>query len=580
MMLKPTVTICVFSVVCTFLYSTLVSALVGIRPEGNWPESWPKELEPYRKQAQTFEVAHGTQETVYEIRFKDRKEFEGIWPTILRVKSKGAPLTLLRLSPKQEGRLFDDEKPLVRIYCPPYGSNRIRSLGTLSGIEPPWPESVRSSTGQLPEYAEQTVGGVWVPEQKGKQTRVKYRARIDIHLVVDGEIIDLDRIYLPADTPIVNESNLTYEGMETTDSESLVDQIETTTLTPAADETFRRHTQAGKGPEDIIQPRFWAEEIRRLRPIRVYVHRTNIVIILREIDDVEEGLYIYIPISSYFPQNGDDGFIFEYLGDGVYKYRRTLLSDSPNSGSFAQASPKLESEESERSEEVITNGYPVKGGGDSTWEVIPHHLNQNLVLYYSFHADANRKTVTDISGNSHYGQVHGAEYAEDKVLGGMMSFDGDEDYISIPDVYLREFTFSAWVKTTTDNLNNRRIFLLSDGEHCYALQGNTKAGVGVYVSDGVELNEYDWRLAEGIWTHISVVHDGYRLGIYRNGRLTEAGDIGGSGVAGTLYIGGTDMHRGGFWHGVIDEVALFSRALTTEEIEQLYSMTGTAVEAR
>lgn len=161
----------------------------------------------------------------------------------------------------------------------------------------------------------------------------------------------------------------------------------------------------------------------------------------------------------------------------------------------------------------------------------------------------------------------------------MMYFDGDKDYISVTNVYLREFTFSAWVKAATDDLNNRRIFLLSDGEHCYALQGNTGESVGVYISDDVELNEYDWRLAKGTWTHVSVTHDGHNLSIYRNGGLTEAGNIKTSGVKGTLYIGGIDLHRGGFWYGAIDEVALFNRALTVEEIAQLYSMTGTTIGA-
>jgi hypothetical protein len=31
------------------------------------------------------------------------------------------------------------------------------------------------------------------------------RARVDIHLVVDGEVIDLNRIPLPADTPIIDK---------------------------------------------------------------------------------------------------------------------------------------------------------------------------------------------------------------------------------------------------------------------------------------------------------------------------------------------------------------------------------------
>ncbi len=561
---KPNIAICVFSIVSIFLCSTSVLAKVGIYPEGHWPKSWPEELEPYREQATTYCVAHGTQENVYEIRFEDREKFEKVWPAILRLKSKGAPITLLRLG----DTLFAEKRwvPSVRIYSPPYNTDRIASLGNLrdwrmSEVEPPWPESIKSSTGQLPEYVEQTQDGSWVPEQKGEPTGVKYRARIDIHLVVDGKIIDLSRIRLPENTPIVDRRKLTYGKMETTDIESLVDQIGTATLSRSTEEMVSpKLLKAAEIPSGNIDPKLWTKEIQRLKPIRVYRHRINIVVVLSESDEAEEGVYIYIPISSYFPRDGDDGFTFKHLGDGVYRYRR-----------------RMQAEPSEHFEDAIVNGYPVKGASTSISEVIPSHLNENLIMYYSFHTDVSQKTVTDISGRSYHGQVYGAKYAKDNILGGIMSFDGDEDYISVSNVYLREFTFSAWVKAATDDLNNRRIFLLSDGEHCYALQGNTRGSVGVYVADGVELNEYGWRLAEGTWTHISVTHDGDSFCIYRNGRLTEAGNIETSRVQGTLYIGGTDLHRGGFWHGAIDEVALFDRALTAEEIAQLYNMTGTTL---
>jgi hypothetical protein len=111
------------------------------------------------------------------------------------------------------------------------------------------------------------------------------------------------------------------------------------------------------------------------------------------------------------------------------------------------------------------------------------------------------------------------------------------------------------------------------------LQGNVGGCVGVYVADGVEVNEYNWSLAKDIWTHITVTHDGRTFKIYRNCRLTEAGDIETSGVTGTLYIGGTSRHSGGFWHGMIDEVVLFNRALNEEEVVQFYIMTGEVSEA-
>jgi hypothetical protein len=228
----------------------------------------------------------------------------------------------------------------------------------------------------------------------------------------------------------------------------------------------------------------------------------------------------------------------------------------------------------------VADGYPIKGGGNSIAEVVPASLHQNLVLYYSFHTNTDAETAIDISGKGLHGRVYGAKYTHDEVLSGAMSFDGDDDYISVSDIYLKEFGFSAWVKMQSGGINNRRIFLLTDGKYCYGLQGNVGGCVGVYVADDKEVNEYNWSLGKDIWTHITVTHDGRTFKIYRNCRLTEAGDIETSGVAGTLYIGGTSRHRGGFWHGMIDEVVLFNRALTEEEVVQLYLMTGEVLEAQ
>ncbi|UCE47160.1 MAG: LamG domain-containing protein, partial [Phycisphaerales bacterium] len=224
--------------------------------------------------------------------------------------------------------------------------------------------------------------------------------------------------------------------------------------------------------------------------------------------------------------------------------------------------------------------YSVTGGLDEASDALvlgtPALRGSGSVLYYSFD-DSQGLLVTDKSGQGHHGNVHGASYESNGRIGGAMSFDGDDDYISTSDISLREFTFSAWVKTHTRGLNNRRIFLLSDGEHCYALQGNIRGSVGIYVADDLEINEYHWSFELGRWTHIAVTHDGNTFKIYKDGRLTEIGPIRTSGVAGTLYIGGTDRHRGDFWHGMIDELLIFNRALSDSQIERLYGLaTGTS----
>ena len=89
--------------------------------------------------------------------------------------------------------------------------------------------------------------------------------------------------------------------------------------------------QAGKS-EDQIPSSYWSDQIKALSPINVYIHRVNIVVVQHIADRVETGKYIYIPVSSYLPANGDDGFTFTPAGQSVYDYRRSQ-PDGPANGS-------------------------------------------------------------------------------------------------------------------------------------------------------------------------------------------------------------------------------------------------------
>ncbi|MHC4658315.1 MAG: LamG-like jellyroll fold domain-containing protein, partial [Planctomycetota bacterium] len=238
---------------------------------------------------------------------------------------------------------------------------------------------------------------------------------------------------------------------------------------------------------------------------------------------------------------------------------------------------------------------------------------REAILYYSFDRDEGQ-TVTDKSGQGRCGSVHGARYETNGRIGGAFSFDGEDDYISVQNVNLKEFSFSAWVKASNsegsiirggDNtrtrsvstgarmefrprglsINNSRVFTLGDGMHYYALQGNVRGGLSI-VADGEEINEYDWQFAANAWTHLTLTHEAGSFKLYKDGQLTEAGHMSSSPVAGTLYIGGTSRHGGDFWQGMIDEVAVFNRALSEEEVRRLHGRfvaakgTGEAVGGR
>lgn len=142
-------------VAIVFAVCSAVCAEYSVWDKGMWPQGWPKELEPLRKQARTFESPKFPDRR-YLIPFTKREDFEAAWPHLVKVKSKGAPIILLR-GPKTG---FFEVKPAgVLIQTPPVETDNLAKWKNASLIE----------------------------------------------LVVDGQIVDLNRIQLPPDTPIIDE---------------------------------------------------------------------------------------------------------------------------------------------------------------------------------------------------------------------------------------------------------------------------------------------------------------------------------------------------------------------------------------
>lgn len=75
---------------------------------------------------------------------------------------------------------------------------------------------------------------------------------------------------------------------------------------------------------DEISEKYWTDEIKRLNPIKVYMHRSNFVVVQKTSANRQEGLYISMMISSYAPRSGDDGFTLTDLGNSVYRFERVI----------------------------------------------------------------------------------------------------------------------------------------------------------------------------------------------------------------------------------------------------------------
>ena len=99
-------------------------------------------------------------------------------------------------------------------------------------------------------------------------------------------------------------------------------------LAKSAHETYSlyiRETDSDQiTPSDEIPKQYWTDMIKELKPIKVYVHHFNIVVVQRISANIEEGKYIYMPISSYRPHGKYDGFTFTLIGDDLYDFKRTI----------------------------------------------------------------------------------------------------------------------------------------------------------------------------------------------------------------------------------------------------------------
>ena len=206
------------------------------------------------------------------------------------------------------------------------------------------------------------------------------------------------------------------------------------------------------------------------------------------------------------------------------------------------------------------------------------NLSVGLVAYYPFNGNAN-----DESGNANHGNVNGPNLTMDRFGNQNKSyqFNGSGDYIEVPDhATLRpsQITLSAWIKrgsltgsilgkTNFPNASNEQYALhIVSGKPLISIKQNSNCspGNGWYMSNQEESNE------SNNWQHIAGTFDGKLLKIYLDGKLKKSVlrpvDKVDSCVGGNLQIGRWWSGDRMYFSGSIDDIRIYNRALTEEEI--------------
>ena len=204
-----------------------------------------------------------------------------------------------------------------------------------------------------------------------------------------------------------------------------------------------------------------------------------------------------------------------------------------------------------------------------------------LVGYWSFDEGAGT-TARDLSGRGNTGTlVNNPTWTTGRVAGGL-SFDGVNDFVRVlhsPSLNIaNNVTVEAWVKSNADRtyqiIGKNTMFFATGARGWHISTANNPADLIWEVQDGV--GRWSTRFLTGrlfSWIHIVATRDGNIIRTYTNGILRAQATVGGTMESVDDLFIGSFMGASQFFHGLIDEVRIYNRALTEAEIRTIFNAT-------
>ena len=189
------------------------------------------------------------------------------------------------------------------------------------------------------------------------------------------------------------------------------------------------------------------------------------------------------------------------------------------------------------------------------------------------------ETVANAAGNEMNGTLVGDPQwqPDDGKVGGALLFDGEGDYVNCgkdPAFNITdEMTIAAWIKVNEFDKGWQSIVTKGDSAWRIARETDKNTlqfGMGLYGRD-LQAVRGTIDVNDGSWHHVAGVYDGRRLYLYVDGHLDEttfgSGKIPGNDYA--VAIGQNTERPDRDWNGWIDDVRLYSCALTKPQIGAL-----------
>lgn len=168
-----------------------------------------------------------------------------------------------------------------------------------------------------------------------------------------------------------------------------------------------------------------------------------------------------------------------------------------------------------------------------------------------------------------------AGFAPGKV-GPAFTFDGSGDAVRLgrpASLQLQDFTIELWLKRASASTGEGAIFCYGQGGYGLGMDGTgrlyiTRTGVdGLYCSTNI---------ADTAWHHVALTKAGTSVGFFIDGVAYPATTAFNSVFTFTtdVAIGARGDNLASSFNGLLDEVSVYARALTTNEIQAIYAAGG------
>jgi hypothetical protein len=225
----------------------------------------------------------------------------------------------------------------------------------------------------------------------------------------------------------------------------------------------------------------------------------------------------------------------------------------------------------------FTVGEDLNVTGDLYAPTIYEVSSQGLILAMNFNNKSiNGDVVLDSSIRNNHGTNNGATHNVTGGFngGGAYEFDGADDYIELDNASMgnvgNETTISFWVKEAS-NANFGYISNEQTGSKGFAIEGGRFA----FIMSGTNLDLSHTAISDFDWHHMVYTFNGTGGAHYRDNILiVSGGSATGTPSVSTekLRIGFTQWAGGSekYMNGTIDEVKIYDRVLSTDEITRLY----------